>query len=61
MISGWAAARETIGKKVALQGSDKKTLIGTLEKVEGGYVTIRSSDGKVKMIAESALLDASEL
>lgn len=51
----------TIGNKVALQGSDKRTLIGVLEKVEGGNVTIRSSDGTLKRIAESALLDASEL
>jgi hypothetical protein len=62
IIKTKSGARDvTLGKKIALQGSDKKTVIGTLEKVEGGWVAIRPSDGKVKMIAEADLIDASEL
>lgn len=51
----------TIGHQVVVQGSDKKTLLGTLEKVEAGWVFVRGSDGKTKSIAENDILDASEL
>ena len=51
----------TLGKKIAIQGADQKTVLGTLEKVDGGWVAIRTSDGKVKLIAETEIVDASEL
>lgn len=51
----------TIGKKVAIQGADKKAVLGILEKVEGGQVSVRLGDGKIRTIAESDVVDASEL
>lgn len=51
----------TLGKKIAIQGADKKAVLGILEKVEGGWVALRLGDGKVKIIAESDVVDASEL
>lgn len=51
----------TLGKKIAIQGADSKAVLGTLEKVEGGWVALRLGDGKVKIIAETDVVDASEL
>lgn len=51
----------TLDKKIVIQGSDNRTVIATLVKVEGGMVSVRMSDGKVRMIAEGDVVDASEL
>ena len=61
IMTASGARQVTLGKKVAIMGADKKTVIGTLENVDRGFVSIRGADGKVKLIAESDVLDASEL
>lgn len=48
-------------KQIVLQTTDKKTVMGTLVKAEGGSIGVRLSDGTVKTIAESQIADASEL